>query len=494
MHTSGHGSGSMAAACNLGRGGGSASGADSAGRTLGRGSRSASAAASRPIFGGLGYSAAMAPSSIDGSGGAAFLGPATAPSLDVEVSALDVAVAAPARTLGRGGFSAPTALSLGRGGGSALTARSLGRGGSSAAAGTHPTTGGVGKGATTAPSSIDGSSVGGFPSIDGFSFPHSPAQAWFDAADSDPSSPVSWDKDPRPSGGFMSYFGNQPHNFHLVGAPIHNSPLNRPLSTNNDASSQPEIEILLDNDNVRTEKRILWTEEEDLRLMSAWIEHSIDSTCGADKGGNQYWGEVVESYNKTTPPLRKRNLKQCKDRWHKINRWTDLFECAYVKARRVFTSGYSDQTWIDAAYKFYVEDNKDAKLGPFVGIEKAAKKAALAAKGKSKGSSSEDDGNSKEFAIDLDKLGKFQEETNANRMKILELQQKLSSEKLETTKLAHLTAQETKKGKMLEKESKMMEAYNSLILQDTSSMSDVEKAERVAAMKCLRKAIFPESD
>jgi len=256
----------------------------------------------------------------------------------------------------------------------------------------------------------------------------------------------------------MSYFENQPHNFHLVGAPIHNSPLNRPLSTNNDASSQPEVEILLDNDNVRTEKRILWTEEEDLRLMSAWIEHSTDSTCGADKGGNQYWGEVVESYNKNTPPLRKRNLKQCKDRWHKINRWTDLFECAYVKARRVFTSGYSDQMWIDAAHKFYVEDNKDAKLGPFVGIEvwkicrkvskwktyneelrnarkrksfhleeerdqendesleempnqpmgqKAAKKAALAAKGKSKGSSSEDNGNSKESAIDLDKLGKF---------------------------------------------------------------------------------------
>ncbi|RLM78788.1 hypothetical protein C2845_PM12G00810 [Panicum miliaceum] len=158
----------------------------------------------------------------------------------------------------------------------------------------------------------------------------------------------------------------------------------------------------------------------------------------------------------------------------------DLFECAYVKARRVFTSGYSDQMWIDAGHKFYMEDNKNAKLGPFVGIEvwktcrevskwktynkklrnarkrksfhleggsqehdeisdempkrpvgqKAAKKAT---KDKSKGSSSDNDGNSKKFAIDLDKLdrySKFQEETNANRMKILELQQKLSYEKL----------------------------------------------------------------
>uniref|UniRef100_A0A0D9VUW0 Uncharacterized protein n=1 Tax=Leersia perrieri TaxID=77586 RepID=A0A0D9VUW0_9ORYZ len=63
--------------------------------------------------------------------------------------------------------------------------------------------------------------------------------------------------------------------------------------------------------------------------------------------------------------------------------------------------------------------------------------------------------------LDLDKLdrySKFKEETNANRMKILEMQQKLSSEKLEATKLANLTAQETKKGKKLDKESKMMEA------------------------------------
>jgi hypothetical protein len=129
-------------------------------------------------------------------------------------------------------------------------------------------------------------------------------------------------------------------------------------------------------------------------------------------------------------------------------------------------------------------------------VSKAAKKATLAAKGKFKGSSSDDDGNSKESAIDLDKLdrySKFQEETNANRMKLLELQQKLSSEKPECTKIAHLTAQENKEGKKLEKESKMMETYNNLISLDTSSMSDVEKAERVAAMKCLRKVLFPET-
>ncbi|CAD6213511.1 unnamed protein product [Miscanthus lutarioriparius] len=92
-----------------------------------------------------------------------------------------------------------------------------------------------------------------------------------------------------------------------------------------------------------------------------------------------------------------------------------------------------------------------------------------------------DDGKLKESAIDvgkLDKLSKIQE-ANANRMKVLELQQKLSFDKIETTRLAHLTAQENREseklemerrrlemeskkfemeGKKLEKESKMMEA------------------------------------
>jgi hypothetical protein len=72
----------------------------------------------------------------------------------------------------------------------------------------------------------------------------------------------------------------------------------------NNIGSSPEVEILgnasNEKDTVRTEKRILWNPDEDVRLMSAWIEHSTDSTCGADKGGVQYWGEVAETYNKTT--------------------------------------------------------------------------------------------------------------------------------------------------------------------------------------------------
>ncbi|KAF8677259.1 hypothetical protein HU200_046741 [Digitaria exilis] len=125
--------------------------------------------------------------------------------------------------------------------------------------------------------------------------------------------------------------------------------------------------------------------------------------------------------------------------------------------------------------------------------QKQAKMAALAAKGKNK-ESGDGSGNSKESPIDLDKFAKyskFQEDNHEKRLQILQVQQKLLSEKIEASKIAHLTAQENKEVKKLEKESKMMEAYLSISSQDTSSMSDVEKAERVAVMKCLRQKLFP---
>jgi chemotaxis protein histidine kinase CheA len=231
---------------------------------------------------------------------------------------------------------------------------------------------------------------------------------------------------------------------------------------------------------VRTEKQIVWTPDEDERLMAAWIENSTDSATGADRKGEAYWGDVIKAYNKGTPPQRQRKAKQAKDRWHKINRWCDLFEGDYLKARKVFTSGYNNQMWMDAAKEFYL----DHKIGPFTiknvwkicrkmpkwktyndelkntrkrksyhheedvqNVEsedempkrpigqKAAKKAALAAKENS--ATMSDAGKSKESAINvekLDKLRKYQEEVNANRLKLLELQQKLSSDKIETTR------------------------------------------------------------
>lgn len=71
-----------------------------------------------------------------------------------------------------------------------------------AAAATHTITSGLSKGTAMAPSSINGSSGGGFSralsSMDGFPSPHSPSLAWWDVAGGDPSSSgfgcsIAWD-------------------------------------------------------------------------------------------------------------------------------------------------------------------------------------------------------------------------------------------------------------------------------------------------------------
>lgn len=65
--------------------------------------------------------------------------------------------------------------------------------------------------------------------------------------------------------------------------------------------------------------------------------------------------------------------------------------------------------------------------------QKAAKKAALDAKIKSNGSGSSDDGHSKKSPIQFDKFdrySKFHEENNDKRMKLLDRQEKISSEKI----------------------------------------------------------------
>jgi hypothetical protein len=288
--------------------------------------------------------------------------------------------------------------------------------------------------------------------------------------------------------------------------------------------------------------------------MSSWLFNSTDSSQGADRKNEQYWDDVIRTYNETTPGNRKRNLKQAKDRWHKINRWTDLFNNAWIKAQRVFSSGYNEQMWLEKAHAFYIEDNKKLKLTTFVLMDvwklvrheakwigynkglkqarkrkssgkedpeedmdcnadlvdveeiprpigqKAAKKAAFEKKATNANKKAID-------PIDLEEIttfGKIQADEHANRLKVLEVQEKLSSQKIEQGKLAHLAAKEQKEAaeaqreaaelqreaRKLELEAKMFETYNKLLAVDISLMSDEEKKDHASTMKCLKKKIF----
>jgi hypothetical protein len=86
----------------------------------------------------------------------------------------------------------------------------------------------------------------------------------------------------------------------------------------------------------------------------------------------------------------------------------------------------------------------------------------------------------------------------------LEVQEKLSSQKIEQAKLAHLAAKEQKEAaeaqreatevqreaRKLELKVKMFETYNKLLAVDISLMSDEEKKDHSSTMKCMKKKIF----
>nr|TKV91615.1 hypothetical protein SEVIR_9G108332v2 [Setaria viridis] len=155
--------------------------------------------------------------------------------------------------------------------------------------------------------------------------------------------------------------------------------------------------------------------------------------------------------------------------------------------------------WIDKAHHFYMVDNE---LGPFIlmdmwyAVKNEAKwvayndglKVARKRKGSDKEVARKDSDvvdveenvqcprpigqkqakktakkNKKSKLCDsyieeLRTLGRIQYEDHANQVKVLEVQQKLSSDKLEAAKLAHLRAKEQKEAGKVQKEAKRYEA------------------------------------
>ncbi|CAN6210208.1 unnamed protein product [Urochloa humidicola] len=400
--------------------------------------------------------------------------------------------------------------------------------------------------AATPPTSFtDGSYFFNSNGGDFFSSPGPSSQPWNHQS----SDPTMWGTKATPQGGFTNLIQPQMSQNFIFGGEASQYASFRLPQTTQDAQSEegfstpmsakdkrPYVNVDSEEEAPRTEKRIFWSQEEDVRMMSAWMLNSTDSSCGADRRNEQYWTDVEAMYNETAPSHRARNAKQIEDHFHKVNRWTDLFHSAWLKAIMVYTSGYNDQMWIEKAHGFYLADNKKLNLGPFVlmevwntvkteakwitynnGLKSARKKVAT----KGLGNEVEVEGGdhidlddledqprpmgqkqakklkytkSKELDhIDLEELNKFgkiQDEQNANRLKVLEVQQKLSSKKMEQTKLAHLAAKEQKEARKYELESRMFETFNHLLAMDLSLMSDEEKLDHANTVKCLKKKLF----
>lgn len=258
--------------------------------------------------------------------------------------------------------------------------------------------------------------------------------------------------------------------------------------------------------------------------VGAWLNNSNDPIGSNYKKNEQYWKAVAAFYNSTSPKNRARLPKQIKSHFGRIKKQVTLFCAAWKEANALWASGESDVDLMDRAMKTYEGDNK--KDGPFMFkhcwdvLRKEPKWDAYLLRleepeiGKRKFNDDEDLGQQfslddvvderpiggkqakeqlkkkkKEQAciIDLeDELQKFvdvQKTANEGRKEMLETQRRVSSDNLEAQRLAHQAAKENK-------ESAMLETYRSLLMQDTTGMTEDVRSEHVLALRCLRQKLF----
>ncbi|OEL38849.1 hypothetical protein BAE44_0000132 [Dichanthelium oligosanthes] len=125
------------------------------------------------------------------------------------------------------------------------------------------------------------------------------------------------------------------------------------VSVDNDEKAEPD----------RTARRLNWTELEDLRLISAWLN---SSKLNSSKK-NARWGNVARLYNSNTPKDRRRARKQLKPHWQKINKKIAHFYDCWCRVEKKYSSLQSekmqlmDKTWAkydEEARAMYIEEAK----------------------------------------------------------------------------------------------------------------------------------------
>lgn len=183
------------------------------------------------------------------------------------------------------------------------------------------------------------------------------SHVWLDgAATSSPnvSFPTDWLNDVHPPGGYVNFLQNpasfpfpqqipsrpdMAHNYHFTGSsqntPSPATQLSATKKSQKGGSNKHTHTINLENGDdgePSNKKRMSWTTKEDERLMGAWLNNSNDAISGNYKKNDQYWDAVTAEYNSNTlDNNRKRQMKQCMSRWHRVNKIVNDFHAVYTE-------------------------------------------------------------------------------------------------------------------------------------------------------------------
>jgi len=134
-----------------------------------------------------------------------------------------------------------------------------------------------------------------------------------------------------------------------------------PLSIPQPVQGGPVIEEECDSSPEEGKKnpgRKYWSEEENIRLVSAWLNNSNDPVKGNDKKFDHYWKEVTREYNKYSPKDRRRIVPQCKSHWNKNAPKVTKFNSCWHRMKSAHGSGESDEQILERAHAVYKSENK----------------------------------------------------------------------------------------------------------------------------------------
>ncbi|KAL6599942.1 hypothetical protein ACP70R_045593 [Stipagrostis hirtigluma subsp. patula] len=230
-------------------------------------------------------------------------------------------------------------------------------------------------------------------------------------------------------------------------------------------------------DCVRTKKRLSWTEEEDLILVSAWLSHSNDPKKLNYKKNEQFWEAVTAVYNNKIRKERSRKVKQVKDHFEKIkkalktceeehkNDGPFMFEHCWEVLRK-------EPKWDD-----YLKRLRDE---PQIGGKQAKKQEKRERK-------------EQPSVIDLedehDKVVDAQNTANEGHREMLEIQRHVPSENLEARMIARDKDTPETQMNTAKEQNELLKMYYSLTIKDTTGMSKDEKSEHVLALKFFREKL-----
>jgi hypothetical protein len=142
----------------------------------------------------------------------------------------------------------------------------------------------------------------------------------------------------------------------------HGSESSTPCPARHQAKQSVEIEELSDSseEEVGRAQRINWSEEENLRLIFAWLNNSVDSIQGNGKKLEHYWKDVAHEFNENRPTnAHKRTVKQLKTHWGNVKRDVAKFCGVYSNVRLTYTSGHSNDMIMEKAHAWYKSQSSE---------------------------------------------------------------------------------------------------------------------------------------